>query len=59
MLKRKIEARLLAWKNSEKKKVLVVRGARQVGKTFAIEKFGRAYYEDCLLYTCRKLRTLL
>lgn len=48
MLKRKIEARLLAWKNSEKKKVLVVRGARQVGKTFAIEKFGRAYYEDCL-----------
>jgi predicted AAA+ superfamily ATPase len=31
---------LLAWKNSEKKECLLVKGARQVGKTYLIRKFG-------------------
>lgn len=48
MLRRKIEERLLAWKNQKKKKALVIKGARQVGKTFAIERFGKSNYEDCL-----------
>ena len=48
MLKRKIDARLLAWKNRENKKVLLVKGARQVGKTYAVERFARANYEECL-----------
>ena len=34
MLKREIENTLIAWKNKQNKKCLIIRGARQVGKTF-------------------------
>lgn len=46
MLKRKIEQQLINWKNHPNKKSLVVDGARQVGKTFAINEFGKAHYEN-------------
>lgn len=45
MLERKILKNLLEWKNEKKKKCLIVKGARQVGKTFIIEKFGEANYK--------------
>ncbi len=48
MLKRKIERVLLDWKNTKDKKCLVVKGARQVGKTFSIQSFGAANYEEVL-----------
>ena len=46
MLQRKIDKTLLEWKNQSKKKCLVVDGARQVGKTFAIRQFGESYYDE-------------
>ncbi len=46
MLKRKVFDELLAWKKAKEKKCLVVQGARQVGKTYAIEVFGRENYEE-------------
>ncbi len=47
MLYREAYNRLLEWKNSEgRKKCLVVRGARQVGKTFIIERFAEKEYEN-------------
>ena len=45
MLERKILHDLIEWKNEKKKKCLIVKGARQVGKTFIIEKFGEANYK--------------
>ena len=39
MLKRKIERKLLAWKENKDKNCLLVKGARQVGKTYSINKF--------------------
>lgn len=45
MLKRKIEAELLAWKQRQDKMCLVVKGARQVGKTYIIDKFARENYK--------------
>lgn len=39
MLRRKIYSELLKWKNEPFKEVLVVKGARQVGKSFIIEQF--------------------
>jgi len=48
MLKRKIEDELISWKARKKKKVLVVRGARQVGKTYSVTQFGHAGYEEVL-----------
>ncbi len=46
MLRRKISDDLLAWKNTPKKKCLLVTGARQIGKTFIIEDFARKNYTN-------------
>ena len=46
MLERKITKKLFEWKNSKNKMSLVVKGARQVGKTFIIEKFCKENYEN-------------
>ena len=51
MLRRKVYSRLLEWKNSAdcslgNKKCLVIKGARQVGKTYTIRAFGKAEYES-------------
>lgn len=44
MLKRKILNDLISWKNAKKRECLLVKGARQVGKTFIVQKFGRENY---------------
>lgn len=44
MLRRKIDAVLSLWKNKAEKKPLIVKGARQVGKTESIRLFGRKNY---------------
>ncbi|MCI9177801.1 MAG: ATP-binding protein [Clostridia bacterium] len=46
MLKRKITKILEEWKNEENKQCLLIRGARQVGKTFIIEQFCKENYES-------------
>ncbi|MCL2321258.1 MAG: ATP-binding protein [Oscillospiraceae bacterium] len=45
MLKRKIYDDLMRWKSSNAKQCLVVKGARQVGKTFIIELFAHNNYK--------------
>ncbi len=37
---------LLKWKNSNHRKPLILKGVRQVGKTWALREFGRRYYEN-------------
>ncbi len=37
---------LLKWKNSNHRKPLILKGVRQVGKTWALKEFGRRYYEN-------------
>jgi predicted AAA+ superfamily ATPase len=44
-LKRKFYDYLLSWKEEKARQCLLVNGARQIGKTFIIEKFGRENYE--------------
>lgn len=46
MLKRKIYDKLLEWKSNHSNTCLMVKGARQVGKTFIIREFGRNEYES-------------
>lgn len=43
-MKRKIIGKLIDWKNSKYRKQLILQGARQVGKTYAVLDFGRTYY---------------
>ena len=45
-LKRKIDNYLIEWKNSDWKMPLIVSGARQIGKTNAIEHFGKNNYKS-------------
>ena len=42
---RKIKEKLIEWKNSKDRKPLILRGARQVGKTYIIKEFGSENYE--------------
>lgn len=44
-LKRDIYVDLLAWKEAGNHRVLELRGARQVGKTFILDKFARENYK--------------
>ena len=45
-MQRSIDKELLAWKESARRVPLLIRGGRQVGKTFAIEKFGRKCFDN-------------
>ncbi len=44
---REIITKLTEWKESPSRKPLVLRGARQVGKTWILKEFGAKYYENC------------
>lgn len=37
---------LLKWKNSRHRKPLILKGVRQVGKTWILREFGKRYYEN-------------
>ena len=47
-LHRKIDEFLVKWKNSKDKMPLIVRGARQIGKTYAIENFAKKNYKQII-----------
>lgn len=50
MLRRKIQSQLKEWKEREpgQKKTLILQGARQTGKTYAVRAFAREHYEHFL-----------
>ena len=58
MLKRQAEDRLVTWFNSSRRKPLVLRGARQVGKSTLIESFSRKSGMNLLTVNCEKNRQL-
>ena len=47
-LKRKVDNFLLEWKNRKEHLPLIIKGARQVGKTEAIKKFGEENYKNVI-----------
>lgn len=47
-MKRKVYKQLLDWKASDRRKPLIMRGARQTGKTYIINEFGNKEYEDLI-----------
>jgi len=46
---RRIEQDLLAWKGSKKQLPIILRGARQVGKSYTIEKFGKESFSNIVV----------
>lgn len=47
-LRRKIDKYLENWKKEQKRKPLIVKGARQVGKTESVLHFAKQYYENII-----------
>lgn len=48
MIGRKIYKSLLEWKNDDNRRPILMRGARQTGKTFIIELFGRNEFKNLI-----------
>ena len=57
-IERNVTQQLLAWKNSSDRKPLIVRGARQIGKSWAVEDFGKRYYEHLAVFNFDRKREL-
>ena len=51
MFERGIIQLLVAWKTDVNRKPLVIHGARQVGKTWALKYFGQKYFEDVAYFS--------
>ena len=54
MLERKITEYLINWKNDPKKVPLVIKGLRQIGKTYAVKEFAKSNYENAFILDFRK-----
>ena len=45
-MRRIVIDKLISWKKSEHRKPLILKGVRQVGKTWLLKEFGKKYYEN-------------
>lgn len=57
-MKRTKLAELIAWKNSPSRKPLIIRGARQVGKTWLMKEFGNTQYAQTVYVNFEKNKRL-
>lgn len=57
-MRRKIMAALTAWKNSPQRLPLLIYGARQVGKTYALKRFGAEAFADTVYVNFEKEQAL-
>ena len=55
---RKINDYLEGWKSGKYRKPLIVQGARQVGKTYAILEFGNRYYDNVAYFNFQTDKSL-
>ena len=55
---RKVSDYLNQWKDSKYRKPLIIQGARQVGKTYAILEFGRKNYDNVAYFNFQTSETL-
>lgn len=57
MLKRSIWNDLVLWKEKQHHP-LVIKGLRQIGKTYIVKKFGEEFYESCIYIDLRADKTV-
>ena len=55
---RKVSEYLKQWKDSKYRKPLIIQGARQVGKTYAILEFGHRYYDNVAYFNFQTSETI-
>ena len=56
---RKVFEYLKQWKQSKYRKPLIIQGASQVGKTFAILEFGKQYYDNVAYFNFQTNNSLI
>ena len=49
-MKRSAFSQLIKWKENPERKPLIIRGARQVGKTWLMKEFGQSYYDSFVYF---------
>lgn len=57
-MKRKIEEKLIEWKNRENHKPLIIDGARQIGKTYIAFSFGKENYKNSVYFNFENSKDL-
>ena len=57
-MKRYVEKEMISWKNSQRRKPLIIRGARQVGKTWAVENILAKQFKSFVKIDLEKRRDL-
>ncbi|MBT3274467.1 MAG: ATP-binding protein [Spirochaetales bacterium] len=57
-MKRIIEEKIIIWKTSSRRKPLIIRGARQTGKTWLVNHFGKTHFDDVVVLDFEKRRDL-
>ena len=50
-MERKIIKNLITWKNNPNRQPLLLRGARQVGKTYTLLSFGKEHYKNVAYFS--------
>lgn len=54
-MRRSIYKKLQFWRNDNKRKPLIINGARQVGKTWIIKEFGKNEYKNMAYINCDRV----
>ena len=57
-MKRLLEKDLLKWKNKKNRKPLILKGVRQVGKTYLLKKFGKKFFKNLHYLNFEKNKSL-
>jgi uncharacterized protein len=57
-MKRNIDAKLLVWQKNKFRKPLIIRGARQTGKTYSVCRFGKNHFDIFIKLDFERERSL-
>ena len=57
-MQRNAIGKLIEWKNDEERKSMILRGARQVGKTWIMKEFGKNHFSNFVYFNRHKRKML-
>ena len=56
-MERLLSKDLISWKNKKNRQPLMLKGARQVGKTWLLTEFGKTMFDDVLYLNLPRLKS--
>ena len=58
MIEREIIKKLAAWKSKENRQPMILKGARQIGKTWILKEFGKRYFDSMVYFNFEEMQEL-